>query len=87
MHDEMITLVTKRGQTSVPAKLRRRAGLRSGKRLHWYPVSDQEFRVVVESSEEAPGPLAVLGWAKRYNRDPLPSSDEALQELREGEHA
>ena len=85
MHDDMITSVTERGQTSVPAKLRRRAGLRAGKRLHWYPVSDREFRIVVETPEESPGPLAVLGWAARFNRHVGPTSDEAMRELREGE--
>ncbi len=85
MHDEMITLVTERGQTSVPAGLRRRSGLKSGKLLHWYAVSDKEFRVVVESPEQAPGPLAALGWAKRFHVGKMRGSDEAMRELREGE--
>ena len=85
MHDDMITTVTERGQTSVPSKLRRRAGLKTGKRLHWYPVSDSEFRVVVETTEESPGPLAALGWAVRFHRHGAPTSDEAMRELREGE--
>lgn len=85
MHDDMITVVTARGQTSVPSKLRRRAGLQVGNHLHWYPVSDREFRVVVETNEESPGPLAALGWAIKFNRRGTPTSDEAMRELREGE--
>lgn len=83
MHDEMSTLVTERGQTSVPAGLRRRSGLKSGKRLRWYAVSDKEFRVVVETPDLAPGPLAALGWAKRFHSGKMQGSDEAMRELRE----
>jgi bifunctional DNA-binding transcriptional regulator/antitoxin component of YhaV-PrlF toxin-antitoxin module len=87
MHDDMITVVTERGQTSVPSKLRRKAGLTRGRQLHWYAVSDHEFRVVVETAEEAPGPMAVLGWASRHNRHGVPRSDEAMREIREGDGA
>jgi len=83
----MITTVTVRGQTSVPARLRKKIGLSSGKRLHWYSVSDREFRVVVETLEQAPGPLAALGWAVRYHSSGVPGSDETMRELREGEKA
>ena len=85
MHDDMTTIVTQRGQTSVPAKLRKRAGLPGGAHLHWYAVSDREFRVVVETAEASPGPLAALGWATRFNRGGVPTSDEAMRELRDGE--
>lgn len=85
MHDDMTTVITSRGQTSVPSKLRRSAGLTGGKHLHWYPVSDREFRVVVETTEESPGPLAALGFAVKFNRRGTPTSDEAMRELREGE--
>lgn len=85
MHDDMTTVVTQRGQTSVPSKLRKRAGLSGGKHLHWYAVSDREFRVVVETAEASPGPLAALGWAARFNRDGLQTTDAAMRELREGE--
>jgi bifunctional DNA-binding transcriptional regulator/antitoxin component of YhaV-PrlF toxin-antitoxin module len=87
MHDEMITVVTERGQTSIPAKLRRKAGLSRSKRLHWYAVSNREFRVVIETPDEAPGPLAALGWAVRFNRRGVPRSDDAMREIREGEDA
>lgn len=85
MHDDMTTRITSRGQTSVPSRLRRDAGLRVGTRLHWYPVSDREFRVAVETTEESPGPLAALGWAARFHRNGMPTTDEAMSELRAGE--
>ena len=85
MHDAMVTTVSKRGQTSVPSFLRRSAGLSSGKRLHWYPVSEREFRVVVESDDQAPGPLAALGWAVRGRHGASLRTDEVMRELREGE--
>jgi arylsulfatase A-like enzyme len=87
MHDDMTTTLTERGQTSVPAKLRKQAHLRGGRTLRWYAVSDREFRVVVETNENAPGPLAALGWALRHNPQGVPTSDEAIAELREGENA
>jgi bifunctional DNA-binding transcriptional regulator/antitoxin component of YhaV-PrlF toxin-antitoxin module len=87
MHEDMITTVTERGQTSIPAKLRRKAGLSPSKRLHWFAVSDREFRVVVETTDEAPGPLAALGWATRYHRGGTPRTDDALREIRAGEDA
>ena len=55
--------------------------------MHWYAVSDHEFRVVVETAERAPGPMAVLGWATRYNRRGVPRSDEAMREIRDGDEA
>lgn len=87
MHSDMVTTVTERGQTSVPSKLRKSAGLVVGKKLHWYAVSEREFRVIVEDSDDAPGPLAALGWAARYRNGPLPETDKALREIRDGEDA
>lgn len=83
----MVTMITKRGQTSVPSRLRRKAGLTEGKRLRWYAVSDSEFRVVVEVESAAPGPLAALGFALRFQNGRAIRSDAALKELREGEKA
>jgi bifunctional DNA-binding transcriptional regulator/antitoxin component of YhaV-PrlF toxin-antitoxin module len=81
----MITTVTARGQVSIPSRLRKIAGITNGKHLHWYAVSEHEFRVIVENAGDAPGPLAALGWALRYRHGPVPSSDAAMRELREGD--
>ena len=85
MHDDMITTLTERGQTSVPARFRRSAHLKPGQKLRWEQVSPTVFRVAVETAEDAPGPLAALGWARRFSTAPLPRTDEVMSELREGE--
>lgn len=85
MHDDMITTLTQRGQTSVPARFRRAANLRPGQKLRWEQVSDTVFRVAVETAEDAPGPLAALGWARRFSTSPLPRTDTVLRELRAGD--
>jgi hypothetical protein len=59
--------------------------LRPGQRLHWYQSGENEFRVIVETPEEAPGPLAALGYARRFHAGVVPTSDEAMSALREGE--
>jgi AbrB family looped-hinge helix DNA binding protein len=78
------TIVTERGQVSVPASLRKSMGLHPGKKLHWEQVSDREIRVSLH--EEKPiGPLAVLGYARRIHRKPPRSTADWMRELREGE--
>ncbi len=61
-----VTLVTKRGQTSIPAHLRKELHLERGGRLVWERVSTEEIRVRV--LRDAPAPLAMLGFAKRFRR-------------------
>ncbi len=85
MHDDMITTLTVRGQTSVPAKFRKAAHLEPGQKLRWEQVSATVFRVVVETADDAPGPLGVLGWARRFHTGPLPRTDDIMRELRDGE--
>ena len=85
MQDDRTTILTKRGQTSVPASIRRQGRLKPGQKLHWHPVSDTEFRVTVPPLPEAPGPLAMLGWAHQFNPDDSRTTDQLMRELREGE--
>ena len=87
MHDDTITVITARGQTSVPARFRRAANLRPGQKLRWEQVSDSEFRVAVETAADAPGPLRVLGWARRFQAGRLPRTDAVMRELREGDES
>jgi AbrB family looped-hinge helix DNA binding protein len=61
------TVVTERGQTSIPAHLRKEMGLQKGKRLVWEKVSDEEIRILVRPSAEA-DPVAMLGFARRFRR-------------------
>jgi bifunctional DNA-binding transcriptional regulator/antitoxin component of YhaV-PrlF toxin-antitoxin module len=85
MHDDMTTTLTVRGQTSVPARFRRAAHLKPGQKLRWEQVSETVFRVAVETAADAPGPLGVLGWVRRFHTGTPPRTDEVMHELREGE--
>ena len=85
MHDAMTTVITRRGQTSVPARLRKAAHLKTGTRLRWHQTTATEFRVVLETGTGAPGPLAALGYAVRFHGAKVPTTAEALTEIREGE--
>ena len=73
-----------RGQISVPAKIRRAMGLQPGQKLHWEQVSEREIRISLYE-ESPPGPLSVLGYAKRFRQGPSRSTDDWMKELREGE--
>ena len=75
--------LTERGQISVPAALRKAMNLRPGQRLKFAPVSDHEFRVFTEN-EAPPGPIAMLGYARKLRGNPRRTS-EWMKQLREGE--
>ena len=78
------TVVTDRGQTSIPAEVRRALGLETGPRLRWERVSDREIRVIVMTASPPAGPMAMLGFARRFR--PEPRSTEAwMRVLREGD--
>jgi len=78
---DVITVVTERGQTSIPAHLRKELGLAKGGRLVWEKVSDHEFRVRVLRSQ--PSPEAMLGFAGRFRRRRTTAA--WMAELRAGE--
>jgi AbrB family looped-hinge helix DNA binding protein len=78
------TIVTERGQVSVPASLRKAMGLHAGRKLHWEQVSDREIRVSLHEEKPA-GPLAVLGYARRLRKTPPRPTADWMRELREGE--
>lgn len=75
--------LTERGQISLPASLRRALRLRPGQKLRFEAVSDHEFRVFTPP-DEASGPLAVLGYARRLRAAPRRTKDW-MKELRAGE--
>ena len=83
MHDT-ITTITERGQVSIPATIRKALNLKPGQKLRWEQVSDYECRVFYESTE-APGPMGMVGYARKFNPDDSRSTDEWMKELREGE--
>ena len=78
------SVITKRGQVSVPAALRKAMGLRPGQSLHWEQVSDQEIRVSIPRETPA-GPLAMLGYARQIRKSPPRRTAEWMRQLREGE--
>jgi AbrB family looped-hinge helix DNA binding protein len=83
--DTLTTVVTERGQISIPAKIRRRLKLKPGQKLRWQQVADNECRIFHDPSEDAPGPVAMLGYARKFNPRDLRSTDDWMRELREGE--
>ena len=78
-----VTRITERGQTSVPASIRRRLQLTMGARIMWQPVSDHECRITVQKSGTVEGPLAVLGFARTF-RETRATADW-MKELRAGD--
>ncbi len=78
------TIVTERGQVSVPASLRKAMGLNPGQKLYWEQVSDREIRVILHQ-EKPPGPIAMLGHARHLRKSPPRSTDDWMRELREAE--
>jgi AbrB family looped-hinge helix DNA binding protein len=76
--------LTERGQISIPSSLRKAMNLRPGQRLKFTPVSDHEFRVF-KQNDNPPGPLAMLGYARRLSRKPARRTSDWMRELREGE--
>ena len=85
MDNSVITMVTERGQTSIPASLRKAAGLKTGARLRWRRVSDNVFHVEAVKPKRKPNPLAMLGFAKQFNPTEKRGTDAIMRELREGD--
>lgn len=79
-----VTVVTDRGQVSIPAELRRDLDLLPGRRLRWEKLTSAEMRVVVLPEDKPLGAQAMRGFARRF-RDQPRSTEDWLRELREGE--
>ena len=78
-----MTILTERGQASLPASLRKEMGLMPGHRLRWQKVSSREVRLFVESGQTVAGPKAMLGFAKTF-RAPR-STVDWMNDLRAGD--
>ena len=78
-----VTVVTERGQVSIPASLRRGLDLAPGRRLRWERAAPGELRVVILADATPRGALAMRGFARRFRQ--TRRSDEWMRELREGE--
>jgi bifunctional DNA-binding transcriptional regulator/antitoxin component of YhaV-PrlF toxin-antitoxin module len=79
-----ITVVTERGQVSIPARLRNALSLSKGKKLLWQKVSDHELRVTIVEEGRPVGAQAMRGFTRRFRPRPRRTSDWMAQ-LREGE--
>ena len=77
------TRVGERGQTAIPARLRREYDVRPGTRLVWEAAGPDEWRVRIEREGGGPSPRAMLGFAQRF-RAPRRTRDW-MAELRGGE--
>jgi AbrB family looped-hinge helix DNA binding protein len=78
-----ISVVTERGQVSIPAHLRKELGLEKGSRLLWQKSGEHEIRLVVLPEEKPRGAMAMRGFARRFRT--TRSSQDWMKELREGE--
>ncbi len=78
-----ISVITDRGQISIPAQLRKELALRKGQRLLWEKVGAGEMRVTVLPQGEAQGGVRMLGFARRFRA--TRSTADWMAELREGE--
>lgn len=79
-----ITVVTERGQVSIPARLRHALSLGKGRKLLWQKVSDRELRVTIVEEGRPVGAQAMRGFARRIRPEPRRTA-EWMAELREGE--
>ncbi len=84
MADSAITVITDRGQVSIPARLRREFTLSKGKRLLWERTGESELRVTVLEAEVPVGANAMRGFARTF-RPNAKTTQEWTTELREGE--
>ncbi len=79
----LVTMVTARGQVSVPAEIRRKLGWAPGTRLCWELAEDQRCTVFVRKPAQPKGAQAMRGFAQTF-RAPR-RTEERLNELRSGE--
>ena len=79
-----VTVITERGQVSIPAHLRKELALTRGRRLVWERIGERELRVVVLDEPAAAGAEAMRGFARRFRPKPRRTA-EWLELLREGE--
>ena len=79
-----VTKVSERGQTAIPARLRREHRDGPGTELVWEAVGPDEWRVQISRKPiQAPDPAAMRGFARRFRA--VKTTEEWLRELREGE--
>lgn len=79
------TVVTERGQVSIPVAIRKALGLKAGQPLIWEKLSDCECLVRVPRKKKPLGAKAMIGFAARFRGEKGRPTAEVMAELREGE--
>ena len=74
----MQTTLTSKGQTTVPAKFRRKLGLRPGSRVEWREERGRVVLLPVEEAAPSPAIDRLRGLLKHRTRD----SDAWLKKVR-----
>lgn len=78
------TTVTERGQTAIPARLRRESGATPGTELIWEVVGPDEWKVTVVRQRAARAdPRAMRGFARRFRA--VRRTADWMREIRAGE--
>jgi len=87
MKNGVSTVLTDRGQVSVPASIRKKAALQAGQRLLWRQTAPGCFSVTVEREPSKKSrAVDVIGYAARFFPDGLPGrTDDVMRALRQGE--
>jgi bifunctional DNA-binding transcriptional regulator/antitoxin component of YhaV-PrlF toxin-antitoxin module len=87
MKATLTTVLTERGQVSVPAALRKKAALRTGQRLLWRQTAPGCFTVTVAAPPvRKRRAVDAIGYAERFFPDGLPGrTDDVMKTLRRGE--
>jgi AbrB family looped-hinge helix DNA binding protein len=78
-----ISTVTERGQVSIPAAIRRQAGIVAGEQLVWQCDGEGMIRVSKSPAVAVKGAMHMRGFAKHF-RETL-TTGQWMQELRAGE--
>lgn len=79
----MTTLVTERGQVSIPAEVRKRMKLKAGMRVSWTVSDSGDCSVSVAKPQKPRGARAMLGYAATFRK--TRSTRQWMSELRDGE--
>ena len=83
--DKYTTVVTERGQISIPATIRKELGLKTGQPLVWEKVSERECLVKVPQKKRPIGAKSMIGFAARFRGGKGRRTAQVMTELREGE--
>jgi AbrB family looped-hinge helix DNA binding protein len=80
------TVVTERGQVSIPAAIRKEMGLKTGQPLVWEKISDRECLIrVPRKSRKRSAVEEMIGFAARFRGEKGRTTAEWMADLRAGE--